>query len=47
MLQIGDSADYAAQLQDKTQRLRDLLAPFTAPAPQVFASPSEHYRLRA
>lgn len=47
MIQIGDSADYAAQLQDKTQRLRDLLAPFTAPAPQVFASPTEHYRLRA
>ena len=28
-------------------RLTELLAPFAAPAPQVFASPREHYRLRA
>jgi tRNA (uracil-5-)-methyltransferase len=42
-----DPASYAAQLADKQQRLIELLAPFNAPAPQVFESPREHYRLRA
>ena len=42
-----DAAAYAAQLHDKTSRLRALLAPFTAPEPEVFTSPAEHYRLRA
>lgn len=41
-----DAAGYAAQLDDKRQRLIELLAPFDAPAPQVFESPREHYRLR-
>jgi tRNA (uracil-5-)-methyltransferase len=40
-------ADYERQLSDKVQRLNALLAPFDAPAPQVFDSPREHYRLRA
>ena len=44
---IGDAAAYAAQLAEKTARLNELLAPFAAPEPQVFASPREHYRLRA
>ncbi|CAD5109046.1 tRNA (uridine(54)-C5)-methyltransferase TrmA [Zestomonas carbonaria] len=44
---VFDPAAYAAQLQDKTARLRELLAPFDAPEPQVFDSPREHYRLRA
>ena len=44
---IGDAAAYAAQLAEKQQRLKELLAPFAAPEPQVFASPREHYRLRA
>lgn len=47
MIRIGDQAAYAAQLDDKAARLRELLAPFAAPEPQVFDSPREHYRLRA
>ena len=42
-----DPSTYAAQLAEKTQRLRELLAPFAAPEPEVFDSPREHYRLRA
>lgn len=42
-----DAAAYAAQLAAKQARLRELLAPFAAPEPQVFSSPAEHYRLRA
>ncbi|MGL5996669.1 MAG: tRNA (uridine(54)-C5)-methyltransferase TrmA, partial [Pseudomonas proteolytica] len=33
-----DAASYALQLQEKVTRLRDLLAPFDAPEPQVFDS---------
>lgn len=40
-------AQYAEQLQAKVARLEALLAPFDAPAPRVFESPREHYRLRA
>lgn len=42
-----DPARYDAQLAEKAARLVDLLAPFDAPAPEVFDSPREHYRLRA
>jgi tRNA (uracil-5-)-methyltransferase len=42
-----DPANYTAQLDEKAARLRELLAPFEAPEPQVFDSPREHYRLRA
>jgi len=42
-----DPASYTAQLDEKAARLRELLAPFEAPEPQVFDSPREHYRLRA
>lgn len=38
---------YTAQLAEKTQRLAALLAPFAAPAPQVFPSPEQGYRMRA
>ena len=41
-----DPTTYDAQLADKTERLRALLAPFDAPEPTVFDSPREHYRLR-
>ena len=41
-----DPATYDAQLAEKAARLADLLAPFDAPAPEVFDSPREHYRLR-
>ncbi|UFH48843.1 tRNA (uridine(54)-C5)-methyltransferase TrmA [Pseudomonas sp. KNUC1026] len=40
-------ANYEAQLGEKAERLRELLAPFDAPPAQVFDSPREHYRLRA
>jgi tRNA (uracil-5-)-methyltransferase len=43
---VFDPATYATQLAEKEQRLIELLAPFAAPAPQVFDSPREHYRLR-
>ena len=38
---------YDEQLQAKRQRLIELLQPFAAPAPEVFASPLQHFRLRA
>lgn len=40
-------AGYAEQLEEKVARLKALLAPFDAPAPDVFESPREHYRMRA
>ena len=42
-----DPSSYASQLDAKVARLRELLAPFSAPEPAVFDSPPEHYRLRA
>ncbi|WP_062389979.1 tRNA (uridine(54)-C5)-methyltransferase TrmA [Pseudomonas abietaniphila] len=42
-----DPASYGRQLDEKADRLRELLKPFEAPEPQVFDSPREHYRLRA
>ena len=47
MIRPQDAAAYSAQLADKQARLRELLAPFAAPAPEVFDSPLSHYRLRA
>ena len=47
MIRPQDAAAYSAQLADKQARLRELLAPFAAPAPEVFNSPLSHYRLRA
>lgn len=41
-----DPATYDAQLAEKAARLVELLAPFDAPAPEVFDSPREYYRLR-
>ena len=38
---------YDEQLQAKRERLVALLQPFDAPAPEVFASPVQHFRLRA
>lgn len=38
---------YTEQLNAKVTRLQTLLAPFDAPAAEVFDSPVEHYRLRA
>ncbi|TVP90438.1 MAG: tRNA (uridine(54)-C5)-methyltransferase TrmA [Pseudomonadaceae bacterium] len=42
-----DPSQYTLQLEAKRQRLVDLLHPFAAPEPEVFASPPEHFRLRA
>lgn len=47
MTLVRNAATYAAQLDAKVARLRELLAPFAAPEPAVFDSPAEHYRLRA
>jgi tRNA (uracil-5-)-methyltransferase len=41
-----DPATYDAQLAEKAARLVELLTPFDAPAPEVFDSPREYYRLR-
>ncbi|MEO1827393.1 MAG: tRNA (uridine(54)-C5)-methyltransferase TrmA [Pseudomonas sp.] len=38
---------YDTQLAAKRERLEQLLAPFDAPAPEVFESAREHFRLRA
>lgn len=38
---------YDAQLAEKVQRLQTMMAPFSAPAPEVFRSPASHYRMRA
>ncbi|MFA5676784.1 MAG: tRNA (uridine(54)-C5)-methyltransferase TrmA [Pseudomonas sp.] len=42
-----DPTGYDQQLQAKRQRLVELLEPFAAPTPDVFASPVQHFRLRA
>ena len=42
-----DPDNYEQQLQAKRERLITLLTPFDAPAPEVFASPKSHFRLRA
>ncbi|TWH71360.1 tRNA (uracil-5-)-methyltransferase [Azomonas agilis] len=42
-----DPSTYSTQLAEKQQRLRELLAPFNAPEPEVFESPRLNYRLRA
>ncbi|MBJ9978358.1 tRNA (uridine(54)-C5)-methyltransferase TrmA [Pseudomonas sp. S75] len=47
MSAVFDPSQYTAQLQAKVERLNALLTPFAAPAPDVFESPREHYRLRA
>lgn len=38
---------YDAQLAEKVARLQGMMAPFAAPAPEVFRSPVSHYRMRA
>ncbi|KFC76854.1 tRNA (uridine(54)-C5)-methyltransferase TrmA [Buttiauxella agrestis] len=38
---------YDAQLAEKVARLQSMMAPFSAPAPEVFRSPVSHYRMRA
>ena len=38
---------YAELLAEKQQKLTALLSPFDAPDLQVFASPTQHFRMRA
>ncbi|MBG2875307.1 tRNA (uridine(54)-C5)-methyltransferase TrmA [Proteus alimentorum] len=38
---------YQSQLNEKTQRLQTMMAPFNAPEAEVFSSPEQHYRMRA
>ncbi|MDM3805454.1 tRNA (uridine(54)-C5)-methyltransferase TrmA [Proteus mirabilis] len=38
---------YQSQLNEKTQRLQKMMAPFNAPNVEVFSSPEQHYRMRA
>lgn len=38
---------YQALLKEKTSRLTQMMAPFSAPDVEVFASPASHYRMRA
>ena len=40
-------AHYSALLAEKQEKLTALLAPFNAPDLQVFASPTQHFRMRA
>ncbi|NMH61476.1 tRNA (uridine(54)-C5)-methyltransferase TrmA [Alteromonas ponticola] len=41
------NSEYTEQLHEKTTRLTQLLSPFDAPTPAVFASSPEHFRMRA
>lgn len=38
---------YQLQLEEKSQRLAAMMAPYTAPELEVFASPEKNYRMRA
>ncbi|GAL22666.1 tRNA (uracil(54)-C5)-methyltransferase [Vibrio maritimus] len=38
---------YQVQLEEKSQRLIDMMAPYSAPELEVFTSPEKHYRMRA
>lgn len=39
--------EYELQLAEKTDRLKAMMAPFNAPEPEIFSSPTSHYRMRA
>ncbi|EKT54075.1 tRNA (uridine(54)-C5)-methyltransferase TrmA [Providencia burhodogranariea] len=38
---------YELQLAEKVERLKNMMAPYAAPEPEVFESPESHYRMRA
>ncbi|WP_299019985.1 tRNA (uridine(54)-C5)-methyltransferase TrmA [uncultured Photobacterium sp.] len=40
-------ADYQSQLDEKAERIQNIFADFETPELEVFASPAEHYRMRA
>ena len=41
------TATYQAQLEAKIQRISTQFAEFNPPAPEVFESPEQHFRMRA
>lgn len=47
MQNVLPTQTYSSQLNEKTQRLKTMMAPFNAPEPEVFSSPEQHYRMRA
>ena len=40
-------AEYQPQLDEKAARIQNIFADFDTPELEVFASPAEHYRMRA
>ena len=44
---ILNTADYQQQLDEKAERIQNICADFDTPELEVFASPAEHYRMRA
>ncbi|MCW8331050.1 tRNA (uridine(54)-C5)-methyltransferase TrmA [Photobacterium sp. SDRW27] len=40
-------AEYQSQLDEKAERIQNIFADFETPELEVFASPAEHYRMRA
>ncbi|OAT27877.1 tRNA (uridine(54)-C5)-methyltransferase TrmA [Proteus myxofaciens] len=47
MQNLSPTQTYQSQLDEKTQRIKMMMAPFNAPEPNVFSSPEQHYRMRA
>ncbi|WP_211283527.1 tRNA (uridine(54)-C5)-methyltransferase TrmA [Xenorhabdus budapestensis] len=47
MQNVLPTEDYENQLMEKAHRLKGMMAPFSAPEPEVFRSPASHYRMRA
>ncbi|ENX3947453.1 tRNA (uridine(54)-C5)-methyltransferase TrmA [Photobacterium damselae] len=44
---VFNTADYQHQLDEKAQRIQNIFADFDTPELEVYASPAEHYRMRA
>lgn len=44
---ILNTADYQQQLDEKAERIQNIFVDFDTPELEVFASPAEHYRMRA
>lgn len=47
MQNLSPTQTYQSQLDEKTQRIKMMMAPFNAPEPNVFSSPEQYYRMRA
>lgn len=44
---LMNTEHYELQLAEKVERLKTMMAPYTAMEPEVFTSPESHYRMRA